>query len=117
MAHRIKIEGGKLVVEFKGIEEIATLKKKLEFNLKNVVSVSTEPHHWIEGLRIAGVGLPGVIKEGSYIVSGKKVFFAMKHPENCVTIELKNEDYDAIVIEVDDKQKVAQEIKKLLAKK
>jgi len=38
----------------------------------------------------------------------------VKHPENCVTIELKNEDYDAIVIEVDDKQKVAQEIKEAI---
>jgi len=111
MAHTLKIEGDTLILEFKGLEQVAALKTRLEFKLKNITKVSTEPHKWIEGLRVAGVGLPGVIKEGSYVVSGKRVFFAMRHPEKCVTIEFENEEYDAIVVEVDDRQSVVEQIK------
>ena len=51
MAHRMYVVGDKLVVEFEGLEEIAAIKRRLEFSLSNIVSVSTEPHRWIEGER------------------------------------------------------------------
>ena len=35
----------------------------------------------------------------------------MRHADKCVTVEFRNEDYDGIVIEVDDKEKVAEEIR------
>ena len=114
MPHRIYVEDGKLIVEFEGFEAVEALKRRLEFSLSNIVSVSTEPHRWLEGLRVGGTGLPGVIKEGRYIVNGKAVFFAMKHPEKCITIELKNERYDAVVVEVEDKEALKQELSRYL---
>lgn len=112
MAHRIHIEGDRLVVEFEGLEAIEAIKQRLEFSLSNIVSVSTEPHKWVEGLRVGGTGLPGVIKEGRYIIDGKKVFFAMRHPDKCITVEFMNEPYDEIVVEVDDKEEVRRELSK-----
>lgn len=112
MPHKMYVEGDKLVVEFEGLEELAAFKRRLEFSLNNIVSVSTEPHKWIEGIRVAGTGLPGVIKEGRYEVNGKRVFFAMRNPDRCVTVDFKNEPYDEIVIEVEDKE----EVKRMLSK-
>ncbi len=105
------------MVEFEGLEEFAAIKRRLEFSVDNIVSVTTENHPWVEGIRVGGVGIPGVIKEGRYIVNGKKVFFAMRHPDKCVTVEFKNEEYDVIVIEVDDKEKVAEEIRSYIQRR
>jgi hypothetical protein len=110
MPHKISIVNDRLVVEFEGLEEIAAIKKRLEFNLKNVVSVSTETRRWIEGIRVGGTGLPGVIKEGRYMLNGKKAFFAMRDPDKCITIEFAEEPYTYLVVQVDDKEKVAEEI-------
>ncbi|HEU16411.1 MAG TPA: hypothetical protein ENO38_01910 [Nitrososphaeria archaeon] len=110
MAHRMYVEGDRLVVEFEGLEVVEAIKRRLEFSLENITSVSTEPHGWWEGLRMGGTGLPGAIKEGRYVVNGKRVFFAMRHPERCVTVEFKDEPYDAIVVEVNDKEAVAREL-------
>ena len=112
MAHELRIENGKIKVEFHGLEKLAAIKEKLEFNLNNVVSVSTESKKWIQGLRVGGTGLPEVIKEGRYIIDGKKAFFAMRDPDKCITIEFKNEPYSYLIIEVDDKEKIAEDIKK-----
>ena len=110
MSHKISIVGDRLVVEFAGLETIAAIKKRLEFNLKNVVSVSTETRKWIEGIRVAGTGLPGMIKEGRYLLHGKKAFFAMRDPDRCVTIKFIGEPYTYLVVQVDDKKKTAEEI-------
>ncbi|MGC8623122.1 MAG: hypothetical protein ACP5TK_00425, partial [Candidatus Micrarchaeia archaeon] len=109
---KVEIKDGKIKVEFQGLEELAAIKRKLEFDLNNVVSVSTDQKKWIEGLRVGGTGLPGIIKEGRYVMrGGKTAFFAMKDPTKCVTIEFKNEPYDYLIIEVEDKEKVAEMIK------
>ncbi|MEM0118622.1 MAG: hypothetical protein QXX17_00670 [Conexivisphaerales archaeon] len=110
MPHKLFINEDKVIVEFEGIEVLEAFERRLVFSLSNVVSVTTGSHPWIEGFRISGAGLPGVVKEGRYIVNGKKVFFAMRHPDFCVTIEFRNEEYDVIVVEVDNKERVAKEI-------
>ena len=110
MPHKISVVNGRLIVEFTGFETIAAIKKRLEFDLKNVVSVSIETRKWIEGIRIGGTGLPGVIKEGRYILDGKTAFFAMRDPDKCVTIEFVDEPYTYLVVQVDNKKKTAEEI-------
>ncbi|MGC8581152.1 MAG: hypothetical protein ACP5RS_03370 [Thermoplasmata archaeon] len=113
MGHRVEISGEKIIITFEGLEKIEAIKSRLEFNLKNIVYVSTETRKWIEGLRIGGTGLPGVIKEGRYVFrDGSKAFFAMRNPDECVTIQFKNEFYDYLIFDVDDKDKVANEIRK-----
>jgi len=112
MTHKLEIKDGKIKVEFEGLEKLEAIKNKLEFNLSNVVSVSTEDKKWIQGLRVGGTALPGVIKEGRYLLKdGKKAFFAMKNKDKCITIEFKNEAYDYLVIEVDNKEEIAKQIK------
>ena len=110
MSYKISIVNDRLVVEFAGLETIAAIKKRLEFNLKNVVSVSTETRKWIEGIRVGGIGLPGIIKDGRYLINGKKAFFAMRDPDRCVTIEFIDEPYTYLVVQVDDKKKIVEEI-------
>ena len=113
MVHKISIDGDALVVEFLGWEKIAALKmKELWFSLQNVVSITTESRKWLEGIRYGGTGVPGVIKEGRYLLHGKKAFFATRDINKCLTIEFKNEPYTYLIVEVRDKERSAKEINK-----
>ncbi|MEM3670885.1 MAG: hypothetical protein QW767_03970 [Thermoprotei archaeon] len=112
MPHEVRLEDGKLIIVFHGLETLEAFKRRMEFPVEHITSVSTSPHKWVEGLKLVGARLPGVVTEGIFLVDGKKVFFAMHHPESCVTVELAGEAYSALVVDVDDKQRVAEEIAK-----
>ena len=62
--------------------------------------------------QIRGTGVPGVIKEGRYLLHGKKAFFATRDINKCLTIEFKNEPYTYLIVEVRDKERSAKEINK-----
>ena len=110
MPHKLSIREGKIIVEFERLEKVAAIKKRLVFRLNDVVSVSTETRRWLEGIRVGGTGIPGVIKEGRYMLKDGRAFFAMRNPDKCVTIEFKNEPYKYLVIDVDHKDKIAKEL-------
>lgn len=110
MAHKLSVRDGKLVVEFSGLESFEAIKKRLEFSLGSIVSVSTETRRWLEGIRVGGTGLPGVIKEGRYILKDGRAFFAMRRPDKSITIEFRDEQYKYLIVEVDDKKKAADRI-------
>ena len=38
----------------------------------------------------------------------------MRHPDKCVTVAFRNEPYDEIVVEVDDKEEVERELSKYI---
>ncbi len=46
--------------------------------------------------------MPGVITAGTFYQDGKRIFWDVHHPENTVVIELKDERYNELIVEVAD---------------
>ncbi|MCE4608601.1 MAG: hypothetical protein F7B61_06580 [Caldisphaeraceae archaeon] len=120
MPHEVYIEDDHLVIHIHGLEEFASLHKKLYIPLSHISSVSTENLTWWElekecPLKLFGSRMIKLMMEG--IFSGKrgKCFALIRHPEKCITLQLNSEDYNKIIVEVEDKEKVANEIKKYIA--
>ncbi len=84
---------------------MAALKRRLEFSLGNVTSVSTEPHGWWEGLR-----LPGVIKEGRYIASEKRGSSSPRGIPTGAQRRSSRASHMTRHAEMDDKEAVAREL-------
>lgn len=117
MAGTIKIDGGMLLFELSGIDKILAVKRSIAVPLEHVVSVSTDKVSWkpFRQLRMGGSGFPGVIKDGRFLDrDGRMMFFEMRHPEKCVTVNLDHEGYKAIVFEVADKEESARMIQDAL---
>ncbi len=55
-----------------------------------------------KGIRAPGVRVPGVISAGMFHLDGEKVFWYVKDPSKAVVIELAEQRYARIVIQVDD---------------
>jgi hypothetical protein len=49
-----------------------------------------------------GTNVPRVIRAGTFYQEGKRVFWDVHHPERTIVIDLHDERYNALVVEVDD---------------
>jgi len=52
------------------------------------------------GIRMLGTYVPGVITAGSFRQDGDRIFWNVNRPENVIVIELHDEPYAKLIIEV-----------------
>ncbi|MFJ4618890.1 hypothetical protein [Streptomyces sp. NPDC088812] len=98
-------ERGLLIAEFQGLDKLWALKSRLEIPLAHVRGATHDPGIAREpkGVRTGGTSLPGVITAGRFRRDGERLFWDVKNPDKAVVIELADaEDYDRLVLEVDD---------------
>jgi len=71
-------------------------------------------HGWWHGLRIPGTNIPGVLTAGTFYQDGKRVFWDVHNPDNTVVIELKDERYNELIVEVADTQAAVEVVRAAL---
>ena len=101
----LSVSEGKLVLHVEGMDQIFALKSTLEIPLEHVAGIRADPevaHGWFHGLRMPGTQIPGVITAGTFYQHGQRVFWDVHHPENTVVIELHDERYNELIVEVAD---------------
>src|SRR5215472_4108496 len=57
---------------------------------------------WYHGIRLPGTNLPGVITAGTFYHDGQRVFWDVHDPENTIVIELHDDRYNELVVEVEN---------------
>lgn len=104
MAARVTVDGGNLVVEMEGLDKLWALRSQLVIPLDNVRGATADPGIAREpaGIKAPGSRIPGVITAGTFYVDGERVFWDVHDPANAVVIELADERYSRLVIEVAD---------------
>jgi hypothetical protein len=101
----LKVEDGKLIVDVRGVDQLWALKSSLEIPLEHVAGIrgdSSVARGWWHGLKIPGTNIPGVITAGTFYQHGNMVFWDVHDPENTVVIELHDERYRELIVEVAD---------------
>jgi hypothetical protein len=100
---QLSIADGKLVVEMQGWDKLWALKSRLEIPLEHVKAVRADPEIGpLKGIRMLGTYLPGVITAGTFRQEGDRVFWNVHHPEKAIVIDLLDDRYAKLIIEVDD---------------
>ncbi|SRR5579875_846714 len=117
MVGEIKVEGKNVLFQLHGIDRILAIKSSLKVPVEHIIDVSTERADWqaFKQLKLAGSNIPGVVKDGRYY-SPKDgwLFYEMHDPDKCVTVTLKDEKYNRIIFEVQDKEESANKLRKLI---
>jgi hypothetical protein len=100
----VRIDSDNLIIEMEGLDKLWALKSRLEIPLRNVRGATADPGVVRErrGIRTAGTHLPGVITAGTFRVDGERVFWDVRDPARAVVIELRDERYTRLVVEVAD---------------
>ncbi len=101
---RVTVENDTLVVEVEGLDKLWALRSRLAIPLANVRGATHDPGiaRDRKGIRAAGTYWPGVITAGTFHHEGERVFWDVHNPDKAVVIELADERYARLVIEVDD---------------
>ncbi|WP_031509382.1 hypothetical protein [Streptomyces megasporus] len=101
---RVTVTDDTLTVEMEGLDKLWAFKGRLRIPLANVRGAARDPGivHEYKGIRAPGTHIPGVIVAGTYHRGGERVFWDVKNPDKAVVIELADERYARLVVEVDD---------------
>jgi hypothetical protein len=113
----LSISGGNLELHVLGIDRLWALKSCLEIPLQHVAGIRADPEvarGWWHGIRMPGTEIPGVLTAGTFYQQGKKVFWDVHNPENTVVIELRDERYDELIVEVADPLAAAERVRAAL---
>jgi hypothetical protein len=105
MAAQIELNEAKLEVQVEGADRLWALRSHLSIPLEHVIGAeraTDEAEKWLHGIRVGGTHVPGVISAGTFHSHGEWVFWDVHHPENAIAIQLRDERFARLVIEVDD---------------
>jgi hypothetical protein len=114
----IEISEKNLLLHVRGADRLWALKSELSIPLEHVVSVRADAEvarQWFHGLKLPGTSLPGVITAGTFYLDGKRVFWDIHHPDQALVIVLRDEDYNELVVEVNDPVGTAESIAEAIA--
>ena len=98
----VTVEDDRLLIDVQGWHKLWTLRSRLEVPLENVVGVRSAVDERPSGIRAPGTHIPGIIAAGTFYHDGKKVFWDVHDPANAIAIDLQDENYSTLIIEVAD---------------
>ena len=108
------ISDGNLVLHVRGADKLWAFKSSLEIPLAHIVEIRADPaiaRGWWHGLRIPGTNIPGVLTAGTFYQDGKRIFWDVHHPEKTVVLELRDERYNELIVEVADPNATVEMVK------
>ncbi len=97
-------EGDTVVFEVKGLHKLWALRSRLEIPLAHVRDARRDPggvRGW-KGWRAPGTHVPGLITAGTFYLEGRRIFWDVCHAENAVVVDLDDETFNQLIIEVPD---------------
>ena len=100
---RVSVTDELLTVELQGLHRLWAFKRRISVPLTHVRGATADPGIVRErkGLRAPGLQVPGAVI-GTFHRNGEKHFWDVRSGTRAVVIELTDEDYDRLVVEVPD---------------
>lgn len=101
----LSIEDDVATFEVQGADRLWALRSRLDIPLAHIRGARVDPeiaHGWWHGFRAPGTSIPGVLTAGTFYQDGKRVFWDVHDPDNVIVVELADERYDELVMEVAD---------------
>ena len=106
---QVSIDKDRVHFDVEGLDKLWSLRSHLDIPLSHVRAVRVDPEPargWWHGLRLAGTNIPGVLTVGTFYQHGDLVFYDVHDPERTIVLELENERYKKLIVEVEDPEAV-----------
>jgi len=115
----VSIDGSNLTVVLQGLDKLWALKSRLTIPLAHVRGATADPGIVREpkGWRSPGAHIPGLIVAGTFRQDGQKVFWDVHDRDKAVVIELRDDEYQRLVLEVEDPRAVVELIESALTQR
>lgn len=103
---KIEKKDNQFIFEVQGLHKLWAFRSQLTIPVENVIHAypNEKSLNWINGLRMPGTHIPGLITAGTYYVKDGTIFCDVANPQKSIVVELQDESYKRLIIEVDDPQ-------------
>ena len=98
----LTIVGRLLVVEIEGLDKIWSFRSRIEIPLEHVVTAHTAENEHVSGLRAPGTSIPGIITAGTFHNADGTVFWDVHDAGKAIAVELRDDRYAKLIVEVAD---------------
>jgi hypothetical protein len=98
---KASVTEGKLAIEVQGWDRLWSMTSRLEIPLEHVMDVRPADDS-VGGVRTLGTYIPGVITSGTFLQEGNWVFWNVHDPAKAIAVDLRDEHYSKLIIEVAD---------------
>ncbi|MEN3369287.1 MAG: hypothetical protein V7609_1430 [Verrucomicrobiota bacterium] len=112
---KISTLDGKLIVEVQGWDKLWSLTSRLEIPLEHISGVHTAADECVTGIRAPGTHIPGVIAAGTFHEVGRTVFWDVHNQEKAIAIDLNDEYFSALIVEVANPEASIRDIERAIA--
>lgn len=115
---KISAADGNLIFEVEGWDKLWSLRSHLVIPMKHVAGIYADPaiaEAWWKGIRVGGTHVPGVIAAGTFYQHHNWIFWDVHHPQNVVVVDLRDERYAKLIVEVADPAETVGRIQTALA--
>lgn len=95
-------QGNNFIFEIKGMHKIWAFKSSLTIPIDHILNVrqNIEIINGWKGWRFPGTHIPFIITAGTFYKDGNKIFWDVSNIKNCIIVDLKDEKYMQLIIEV-----------------
>lgn len=92
------------VFEVKGMHKLWALTSQLVIPASNISNAHNDFSNvgWWKGWRAPGTSIPFVLNAGTFHLDGDKIFWDVMNRDNSIIVELHDEEYKRLIIEVSD---------------
>jgi hypothetical protein len=115
----LSVSGGNLTIEVEGWDKLWSLRSHLVIPVQHVIRIYADANiaeSWWKGIRIAGTHVSGVIAAGTFYHDHNWVFWDVHHPEKAIVIDLRDERYEKLIVEVPDPAETVARVQAALPK-
>lgn len=112
MVH-ISKQGDNFVFEIQGMHKLWAFKSQITIPAAHVVRVhqDMETISGFKGWRFPGTSLPFFLTAGTFYKKSKPDFWDVANKKNCIIVELKDEQYRELIIEVENPEAALEMLK------
>jgi hypothetical protein len=111
---KVTVTESKLTIEVQGLHKLWSFKSKLEIPLEHVSDVRPAANERASGIRFPGTQLPGILTAGTFYHQGKKVFWDVHDFSKAIAIDLRDDSFSTLIIEVADPVTAIEQIERAL---
>jgi hypothetical protein len=100
----ISKQDNRFIFEVKGMHKLWAFKSQLEIPAEHIIDAHqdfSEISEW-RGLKMPGTYVPYLITAGTFYVNGTKIFWDVVNKEKSIIVNVKDENYQQLIIEVEN---------------
>ena len=101
---RIEKHDNQFIFEIEGMHKLWAFKSQITIPAAHIVRAhqDMETINGFKGWRFPGTAIPFVLTAGSYYKESKPDFWDVANKDSCIIVELKDEHYRELIIEVEN---------------